>query len=222
MLRRLACLFDIAQVSVELLFPRPTPNTSVSRKVAYNQEGAYVHCVTIEYYLFLRDILRFDFLRLRGFAAAVISRRRAAAHPSLFTCWPRARPNASGGTFFVITEPAPTYAPLPTRTGATSAVSLPVRTVQPAPMRVLPRNCTQDSMRESAPTTTSGSISTVSGNSIVTPASMMAARLRRRNTASTAARSARVLHPRTSSGSAARTACTFSPFCRKTAMASVE
>ena len=46
-------------------------------------------------YFFLRGTLRFDFLRVwdfAGFAAAANSRRRAAAQPSLFTCFPRARP----------------------------------------------------------------------------------------------------------------------------------
>ena len=102
-----------------------------------------------------------------------------------------------------------------------SASTLPVPIVQPVPMRVLPSSRTHGSMRVSAPTVTSGSINTLSGISSVTPASITAARLRRRNTASTAARSARVLHPRTSSGSAARMASTFSPFCRNMAMASV-
>ena len=39
---------------------------------------------------------------------AASSRRRAAAQPGLFTCFPRAIPSAFGGTFSVITEPAAT------------------------------------------------------------------------------------------------------------------
>ena len=46
--------------------------------------------------------------------------------PSLLTCLPRAIASASAGTSFVIDDPAATYAPLPTRTGAMSCVSLPM------------------------------------------------------------------------------------------------
>jgi len=58
-----------------------------------------------------RDFL-FTFLPARDFpdleaAAAAISRRRDTAQPSLFICFPRARPSASAGTSLVITEPAP-------------------------------------------------------------------------------------------------------------------
>src|SRR5579863_6532864 len=83
----------------------------------------------------LRGLLRgFDFfvlVRLRSpafaFEARFCSARRARAHPGLLACLPRATASASGGTFSVITDPAPTYAPSPTRTGATSAVSLPMK-----------------------------------------------------------------------------------------------
>ncbi len=51
--------------------------------------------------------------------------------PGLFTWRPRAKANASAGTFSVITEPAATYAPSPTRTGATSAELLPMKTRLP-------------------------------------------------------------------------------------------
>ena len=46
--------------------------------------------------------------------------------PSLLTCLPRAIASAPGGTSSVIVEPAATYAPVPTRTGATSCESLPM------------------------------------------------------------------------------------------------
>src|ERR1700691_1388794 len=71
--------------------------------------------------------------RLRGFAfeARAISRRRAAAHPGLLTWRPRARASASAGKFSVMVETAAKYAPWPTRTGATSAVSLPMKTLLP-------------------------------------------------------------------------------------------
>src|SRR5271154_4054530 len=80
--------------------------------------------------LLRRAVLR-RFEDFVGFFAAASSRRRAFAQPSLLTCRPRASASASAGTFSVITEPAATYAPSPTRTGATSAVSLPMKTPLP-------------------------------------------------------------------------------------------
>src|SRR6266481_847106 len=66
-----------------------------------------------------------------GFSAAANSRRFLAAQPGLLTWRPRAIPNPSEGTFSVIVEPAAMYAPSPTRTGATRAVSLPMKTLFP-------------------------------------------------------------------------------------------
>src|SRR5437867_13407205 len=68
---------------------------------------------------------------LRGFSVAINSRRFFAAQPGLLTWRPRAIANPSEGTFSVMVEPAPTYAPSPTRTGATRAVSLPMKTLFP-------------------------------------------------------------------------------------------
>src|ERR1700730_2202387 len=53
------------------------------------------------------------------------------AHPILFICRPRAIPNPSPETFSVMVEPAAINAPSPTRTGATSAESLPIKTLFP-------------------------------------------------------------------------------------------
>src|SRR5438445_12051608 len=76
--------------------------------------------------------LRFDlFAALFGFSRADNSRRFFAAQPGLLTWRPRAIPNPSEGTFSVIVEPAAMYAPSPTRTGATRAVSLPMKTLLP-------------------------------------------------------------------------------------------
>jgi hypothetical protein len=66
-----------------------------------------------------------------GFSTAESSRRFFAAQPGLLTWRPRAIPNPSEGTFSVIVEPAAMYAPSPTRTGATRAVSLPMKTLFP-------------------------------------------------------------------------------------------
>src|SRR3989454_9030436 len=66
-----------------------------------------------------------------GFSAAASSRRFFAAQRGLLTWRPRAIPNPSEGTFSVMVEPAAMYAPSPTRTGATSAVSLPIKTLFP-------------------------------------------------------------------------------------------
>src|SRR5258708_5385074 len=76
--------------------------------------------------------LRFDlFAAFFGFSAAANSRRFFAAQPGLLTWRPRAIPNPSDGTFSVMVEPAAMYAPSPTRTGATKAVSLPIKTLFP-------------------------------------------------------------------------------------------
>src|SRR6516165_3703264 len=77
---------------------------------------------------FLRG-LRFE--RVRVFSSRFISSRRFRAQSGLFTCRPRANASASAGTFSVSVEPAATYAPSPTRIGATSAVSLPIKTRSP-------------------------------------------------------------------------------------------
>src|SRR5437660_10039768 len=75
---------------------------------------------------------RFDFFVVFfGFSVAASSRRFFAAQPGLLTWRPRAIPNPSAGTVSVMVEPAPTYAPSPTRTGATRAVSLPMKTLFP-------------------------------------------------------------------------------------------
>src|SRR6202030_3680795 len=76
----------------------------------------------------LEDFLRgLRFERARSFSSRLISSRRFRAQPGLFTCRPRASASASAGTFSVSVEPAATYAPFPTRIGATSAVSLPIK-----------------------------------------------------------------------------------------------
>src|SRR5580765_8066648 len=84
---------------------------------------------------FFTDRRDFAFFRGRwaflGFSAAANSRRFLEAQPGLFTWRPRAIASASAGTFSVIVEPAATYAPSPTRTGATSALSLPINTLLP-------------------------------------------------------------------------------------------
>src|SRR5438876_5089590 len=84
------------------------------------------------YFRFLVRLRRFDFLAaFFGFSAAASSRRFFAAPPGLLTWRPRAIANPSVGTLSVMVEPAPTYAPSPTRTGATRAVSLPMKTLFP-------------------------------------------------------------------------------------------
>src|SRR4051794_38146363 len=50
-----------------------------------------------------------------------------STQPSLFVCRPGAMPSDPAGTSSVMDEPAPTYAPLPTVTGAMSCVSLPIK-----------------------------------------------------------------------------------------------
>ena len=82
---------------------------------------------------------------------------------------------------------------------------------QRAPMLVLPSSCTPGSTTVSSPPTTSGSINTVSGSWMVTPASISSARFHSRKMRSTSARSARVLQPSTSRESAATCASTVSP-----------
>src|SRR5467141_1790589 len=84
------------------------------------------------YFRFLVALRRFDFFAVFfGFSVAVDSRRFFAAQPGLLTWRPRAIANPSEGTFSVMVEPAPMYAPSPTRTGATRAVSLPMKTLFP-------------------------------------------------------------------------------------------
>ena len=86
------------------------------------------------YFLFFGAVRRFDFLFLDffpGLASAASSRLRFAAQPALLAWRPRAIPKASAGTFSVIVEPAAMYAPLPIRTGAIRAESLPINTLFP-------------------------------------------------------------------------------------------
>src|SRR5450759_4814380 len=59
------------------------------------------------------------------------SRRFFDAQPILFIWRPRAIPNPSAGIFSVMVEPAATYAPSPTRTGATRVESLPIKALLP-------------------------------------------------------------------------------------------
>ena len=47
------------------------------------------------------------------------------------TCLPLATAKDSSGTSFVITEPAPTYAPLPILTGATNDELVPIKLLSP-------------------------------------------------------------------------------------------
>src|SRR5216683_1679354 len=83
-------------------------------------------------YLRLFEVRRdFLFEVLFGFSTVASSRRFFAAQPGLLTWRPRAIPNPSAGTFSVMVEPAAMYAPSPTRTGATRAVSLPMKTLLP-------------------------------------------------------------------------------------------
>src|SRR6185369_398304 len=87
---------------------------------------------------FLADLVRGDLEPRDGLRdellpalAAVNSRRFLAAQPGLLDCRPRAMPSPSAGTFSVIVEPAAIYAPSPTRSGATSAELLPIKTRLP-------------------------------------------------------------------------------------------
>ena len=57
--------------------------------------------------------------------------RRRSAQPSTVFCGVRESASAPAGTSFVTVVPAATSAPLPTRTGATSCVSLPMKTSSP-------------------------------------------------------------------------------------------
>src|SRR5262249_15601473 len=61
--------------------------------------------------------------------------RKALAQSAISTCLPRATASASAATSLVITEPAPVMAPSPTLTGATKAVSEPIKA--PAPISVM-------------------------------------------------------------------------------------
>src|SRR5262249_59237600 len=60
--------------------------------------------------------------------------RKALAQPAISFCLPRATASASAATSLVITEPPPLIAPSPILTGATSAVSEPMKA--PAPISV--------------------------------------------------------------------------------------
>src|ERR1700722_8303115 len=85
------------------------------------------------------------FVDLRGFAVLrffedafesfpsffLRSARLALAQPGLVAWRPRAIASASAGTFSVIVDPAPMYAPEPMRIGATSVVSLPINARSP-------------------------------------------------------------------------------------------
>ena len=73
-------------------------------------------------------------MSISPFGVCRLGASRAAAHPG-FTTW-RARPRASApaGTSSVMALPAPTYAPSPMVTGATSVLLLPMNA--PASMRV--------------------------------------------------------------------------------------
>jgi hypothetical protein len=61
----------------------------------------------------------------------------AEARPGFSTCRPRAIASASGATSSVMTLPAATIAPSPTETGATSAVSDPMKARSPMRVRCL-------------------------------------------------------------------------------------
>ena len=65
------------------------------------------------------------------------ARRRRVTQPGMFRCPARPMPSAPGGTSWVMTEPAAVYAPSPISTGATSIVSLPIRTWSPTRVRCL-------------------------------------------------------------------------------------
>jgi len=60
-----------------------------------------------------------------------------AAQPSRFFCGTRVTASAPSGTSRVIVEPAPTYAPAPTVTGATNWLSLPMNAPAPIEVRCL-------------------------------------------------------------------------------------
>src|SRR5438874_1630762 len=71
----------------------------------------------------------------RGRAARDQSFLCRAAYPSLFSWRARATASASGGTSFVMTDPAAVHAPSPTSTGATKAFWTPVLTFLPTLVR---------------------------------------------------------------------------------------
>src|SRR4029450_11865902 len=71
-------------------------------------------------------------------------------YPSMFSCSGREIPRAPGGTSRVITDPAPVYAASPTFTGATNAVSTPIRTWSPITVRCL-RNPSQFAVIDPSP-----------------------------------------------------------------------
>src|SRR5512147_3000459 len=77
---------------------------------------------------------------LAGFALVVVFLRLARkvwARPVIFTWRPRAIAIASAGTFSVMTLPAPTMAPAPIVTGATSELFEPMETLGPITVRDL-------------------------------------------------------------------------------------
>ncbi len=65
--------------------------------------------------------------------------RKRAAQPANPFCSPRAMTSSSAATFFVTTEPAPTIAPAPMLTGATSALFDPMKAPAPISVRYLPK-----------------------------------------------------------------------------------
>src|SRR5439155_19003258 len=75
-------------------------------------------------------------LRLDG-AHSSDSFSTRSAYPSTFSCFGRAIPSAPSGTSSVITDPAPVYAPSPTRTGATKELFTPVLARFPISVRCL-------------------------------------------------------------------------------------
>src|SRR5699024_12407291 len=69
-----------------------------------------------------------ELCRVRSAASAEpLSGRLSITQASMFLCRPPETARAPGGTSFLITVPAPEYAPSPTVTGATNMVSEPVR-----------------------------------------------------------------------------------------------
>src|SRR5690606_4038281 len=81
---------------------------------------------------------RYFFFPLRAAVAAFATFAfRRATQPSLLSCGVRERARAPGGTSETTVVPAPTYAPSPTRTGATSCVSEPMKTSRPTSVRSL-------------------------------------------------------------------------------------
>src|ERR1044072_9074418 len=73
-------------------------------------------------------------LHFAAFFPAIISRKRCA-QPGFTSCLARASPSAFASTSPVTTDPAPTIAPSPIFTGATSALFDPIKA--PCPISVL-------------------------------------------------------------------------------------